>query len=64
MTQAEENLKKIREVRAQLQIGLISYAEAKEALAPTISKMNLEAKKIADKYKRRFRPFTTIGLLR
>lgn len=48
--EAKQNREKIEAIKAQLSLGQISYAEAKEQAAPIVNAINLKAKELAKKY--------------
>lgn len=64
MNKAQQNLIKVGEVKAKLQMGVITYDEAKELLKPVINDMNKTAAKIAKKYGKKAVLFSHVGLLR
>lgn len=51
-------------IKAELLHGAITIDEAKEKAQPFLDEMNEKARKIAKKYKRRFRPFTYNNTIR
>ena len=55
---------KLQPIKWRMQIGELTYEEAKVLAQPIIDKMNSEAIKIAKKYKGTHRPFTFTELMR
>ena len=55
---------KINEIKYKMQIGLITYYEAKAEAEPIIEEMNEKGKVIAKKYNQKFKPFTFASLIR
>ena len=60
----QELYNKINEIRTKLNLGLLSYDEAKQAAKPIIDEMNEKAREVAKKYNQRHRNFTFISLMR
>ena len=59
------NYKKIlKEIKYKMQIGVITYYQAKEEAQPIIDEMNIKGKEIAKKYGQRFKPFTFSSIMR
>lgn len=55
---------KIEEIKYKMQLGLITYYEAKTEAEPIIEEMNQKGKEIAKKYNQKFKPFTFASLMR
>ena len=64
MTRAKYNLEAVASIKARLNMGVITYDQAKEELLPIINKMNEVGQAIAKKYGKKYKPFTVTGLLR
>lgn len=59
-----EYRKLLNEIKFKMQIGAISYYEAKDEAAPIIEEMNKKGREIAKKHGQRFKPFSFSYLMR
>lgn len=64
MKGAMDNMEAVAVIKANLNIGVMTYDQAKVALQPILDKMNIQGTAIAKKYGKKFKPFTATGLLR
>ena len=54
----------VEHIKSLLNLGAVTYDDAKVSLKPILNGLNKEASKIAKKYGKKHTPFTTAGLLR
>lgn len=57
-------ISQLNEIKMKMELGIISYEEAKVLAQPIIDEMNNKAEKIAKKYNRKFTKFNFIQLMR
>lgn len=54
----------LKEIKYKMNLGIISYYEARNEAQPYIDEMNVKGKEIAIKYGQKFKPFTFQYLMR
>ena len=55
---------KINQIRTQLNVGLITYDQAKKIAQPIIDEMNEKAREVAKKYNQKHHNFTFAAMMR